>query len=348
MVLLIALAIPLVGSSSAQSSNSSMASNVTDPIGNNNVTADDLADNNTKTTTATNDLDDEIGTAGDDNLQVVNDTETSINDDVANIMINEVELNPPGSDLDGEWIELYNPVDADTNLTNFEIRTSFKSATIQLPPEAVIEANGTYLIELDGQILSNTAESLVLANSSGEIIDRTPSLVDRSDDERTWQRVPDGGDEWQFTAGTRGQLNDPGEQADATRSATSSSTAQCQGTAGCAEGMAIRIVDGDTLYVRVNSTIHKVDLALVSAPSRMDDGFIESTSFTRSLCLGSHVLIDQDDKLLTSDSSIIAVVYCESANLNSELLNNNYAALDAGQCQTSEFASQRWAREYGC
>ncbi len=340
---------PSVGSSSAQSNNSSTSGNTTDPaVGGNNdntTTTDDRVNN---TTNRGGDVTDNNKNV--DDLPIVNDTETSSADEDANIVINEVELNPRGSDLNQEWIELYNPVNIDTNLTNFEIRTSFKSATIQLLPEAMIEANGTYVIELDGLILSNTAESLVLANASGEIIDRTPSLVDRSDDERTWQRIPDGNDEWQFTAGTRDQLNDPGEQVSSmmTRSATSSSAVRCQGTAGCAEGMAIRIVDGDTLYVRVNSTIYKVDLALVSAPSSMDEGFIDSTAFTRSMCLGSNILIDQDDRQLTSDTSIIAVVYCESANLNSELLDNNYATLDVDHCQTSEFASQRWAREHGC
>ena len=91
------------------------------------------------------------------------------------------------------------------------------------------------------------------------------------------------------------------------------------GSAGCLEGMATRIVDGDTLYVSVNGTVYKVDLALTKAPSRIDEMFVESTAFTRDLCLGSTVLVDQDDMLLTSNSDIIAVVYCSSSNLNSEL-----------------------------
>jgi endonuclease YncB( thermonuclease family) len=286
-------------------------------------------------------------TADSNNSPFVNDTETS-STNATGIMINEVELNPRGSDMGWEWVELYNQADVEVNISDFEIRTSFKSATIQLPSEAMIEANDTYVIELDREMLSNTAESLILANASGEMIDRTPSLVDRNDDSRTWQRIPDGNNEWQFAAGTRDELNDPGEQAGATYSARSGSTVQCQGAAGCAEGMAIRIVDGDTLYVRVNITVYKIDLALASAPSSTEEGFIESTSFTRSLCLGSNVLVDQDDKLLTSDTSVIAVVYCASTNLNSELLDIGYATLNTEQCKTSEFASQRWARDHGC
>jgi len=267
--------------------------------------------------------------------------------DLVGIVINEVELNPRGNDLDQEWVELYNPSSVDVNISVFKIRTSFKSATIHLASEAQIEANGTYVVEIERQMLFNTAESLVLTNSLGEVIDRTPSLIDRSDDGRTWQRIPDGNNEWNFAAGTRDDLNDPDEKANATDDVRSVSM-NCQGTAGCAEGIAIRIVDGDTLYVRVNSTIYKVDLVLSSAPSMSEEGFRESTSFTRSLCLGSNVLVDQDDELLTSDTSVVAVVYCESTNLNSELLDTGYASLNSDQCKTSEFANQPWARDRGC
>jgi hypothetical protein len=301
--------------------------------------------NNNTTLGSVNDL---VGNVTEDiSSSLVNDAETS-NLDAAKIMINEVELNPQDNDVRLEWIELYNPAAINVNLSDFEIRTSFKSATIQLPSEAGIAANETYVVELGKQILSNTAESLALVNASGKIIDTTPSLVDRSDDGRTWQRIPDGNNEWQFMAGTRDELNDPGEQANTPHDASSNSAVWCHGAAGCAEGMAIRIVDGDTLYVRVNTTFYKVELALVSAPSRTETGFFDSTSFTRSLCLGSNVLVDQDDNLLTSDTSVIAVVYCESANLNSALLDNDYARLNVVQCQTSEFAIQPWAREHGC
>jgi endonuclease YncB( thermonuclease family) len=338
LVLLLALAIPSVGSSSAQSNdtrNNNTQSNDHQIIG------DIISENRTNL----------VGNATKNaNSPFVNNTETSNVDknNTANIVINEVELNPRGSDSDHEWIELYNPADVNASISDLEINTSFKSATISLPSDATIEANGTYVVEIDGQMLSNTAESLVLANASGETIDQTPSLVDRSDDGRTWQRIPDGNDEWQFAAGTPDQLNDPGEQASSARSTSAGSAVQCFGTAGCAEGTVTRIVDGDTLYVTVNSTVYKIDLALTRVPSSSEQGFIGSTSFTRSLCLGSKVLVDQDDKLLTSNSSVIAVVYCSSSNLNSELLDNGYADLDVEQCATSEFANEPWVKDHGC
>src|SRR5918994_2222121 len=285
-------------------------------------------------------------------------------------LVNEVELNPRGNDLEEEWIELYNPTSVDVNISDFQISPLFQSPTIELPPDAVIEAGETYVIELDRPMLSNTGESLVLANATGDIQDRTPSLVDKSDDDRTWQRIPDGNNEWQFVENTQSNANDdpdtpntildseentqsnanddPDTLSTILDSVYSGSDVECLGSADCIEGMATRIVDGDTLYVRANSTVYKVDLALIEAPSRTEEMFAESTAFTRDLCLGSTVLVDQDDMLLTSNSGVIGVVYCSSSNLNSELLDNGYAELETEQCATSEFANEPWVKDYGC
>jgi endonuclease YncB( thermonuclease family) len=301
-------------------------------------------------------------------IPFVNDADTSYVTAGDSILINEVELNPIGNDMGKEWIELYNPTAVDVNISNFEIRPLFTSATIKLPSDAVIEAGETYVIEFDGPMLSNTAESLTLANATGDIKDRTPSLVDRGDDESTWQRIPDGNNEWQFVENTRGNLNDPDNptttfdsmeniQGNLNNSDTlsrlldnaySGSDVECLGSAGCVEGVVTRIVDGDTLYVRLNNTIYKVDLALIKAPSRTEEGFMESTAFTRDLCLGSNVLVDPDGMLLTSNSDVLAVVYCSSSNLNSELLDNGYAEIDTEQCTTSEFAHEPWVKDHGC
>ena len=303
-------------------------------------------------------------------------------------MINEIELNPPGKYDEGkEWIELYNPTDDDINIGNFEIYTASESATIKLPPDAMIEAGQTYIIDLKEQILSNTVDSLVLSNTAGDILDRTPSLVDRSDDDRTWQRIPDGNNEWQFVEGTKGKPNgeygggndsdSPSTTPDSVEnternsnnyrytlsrlldSVYSGSEVECLGSARCIEGVATRIVEGDTVYVEESnsSTTYKVDLALIETPSRSEEEemFAESTAFTRDLCLGSTVLVDEDDMLSTtsstsssSDPDIVGVVYCSSTNLNSELLDNGYAEIKTEQCATSEFANEPWVKDHGC
>src|SRR5215216_882064 len=293
---------------------------------------------------------------------------TSVNgaDDTSSVtagdstLINEVELNPSGNDMEeGEWIELYNPTSVDINISGFEITPSFQSPTIKLPPDAVIEAGETYVIKLDRPILSNTGESLVLANATGDIQDRTPSLVDRSDDDHTWQRIPDGNNEWQFVQNTEGNSNDDDSD---TRSTTLDSEEDTPSNPNddpdtlstildsvySGSDVETRIVDGDTLYVRANGTVYKVDLALTEAPSRNEEMFAESTAFTRDLCLGSTVLVDQDDMLPTSNSGVTGVVYCSSSNLNSELLDNGYAELKTEQCATSEFANEPWVKDHGC
>ena len=338
-----------------------------------NITANDiidLVDNNVTESNTENESPLPLGAIeGLSSIPFVNDADTSYVTAGDSILINEVELNPRGNDMAKEWIELYNPTAVDVNIGNFEIRPLFTSATIKLPSDAIIEAGETYVIELDRPMLSNTAESLVLANATGDIKDRTPSLVDKGDDERTWQRIPDGNNEWQFVENTRGNLNDPDNPTTTTfdsveniqrslnnsdtlsrllDNAYSESNVECVGSAGCVEGVVTRIVDGDTLYVRLNSTIYKVDLALIKAPSRTEEGFMESTAFTRDLCLGSNVLVDPDGMLPTSNSDVLAVVYCSSSNLNSELLDNGYAELDTEQCAKSEFANEPWVKDHGC
>lgn len=266
------------------------------------------------------------------------------------LLINEVEVNPNGTDIGGEWIELYNPGAGAVNISSYQINTS-KSIAIELPSE-IVEAGGTYLVVLGWQTLSNVAEVLFLVNvTSGTLVDRTPAFVDIYDDGRTWQRMPDGNNEWEFTNSSRDNFNDPSAVGQTSTAAASTTTEgpECLGSAGCTEAVAIRIVDGDTLYVAVNSTIYKIDLAITRAPTPGEEGFIQSTAFTRNLCLGGAVLVDQDDKQLTSeDGSIIAEVYCASSSLNEELLENGYAVIDSDQCATSEFAGQVWATEYGC
>jgi endonuclease YncB( thermonuclease family) len=346
----------LIGSASNASSSSS-SNNGDSSSSNGNDDGGDEADSSSSSSSADNatggsSADDNADSSSSSSSSADNATGGSSADDneEGNIMINEIELNPQSNDVDMEWIELYNPSDSDVNIGDYRIRAS-KSTVIDLPSDAEIKAGETYVIELDRQLLSDIAEIVVLESGSGEVVDSTPSFVDRSDDSRTWQRMPDGNNEWQFASDTEEELN--GQEAtmdfpSIKRGGASGSEPECIGSAGCAEGMAIRIVDGDTLYVSVNDTVYKVNLALAKAPLRGEESFIESTVFTRSLCLGSRVLVDQDDEQLTSGGSIIATVYCSSDNLNHELLENGYATFESDQCSESEFAQQEWARKYGC
>jgi hypothetical protein len=273
---------------------------------------------------------------------------TELEDVEGTILINEIELNPQGTDMGDEWIELFNPTDLDAEAGEFVINTSM--SVIELPEDLVIEGGESAVVYIENGSLSNIAEVISLLNSSGgEMIDSTPSFVDSKDDEFTWQRIPDGNEEWEFLEETPGDLNDP-SSANSKSSASKNTGISdgCLGSSGCVEGVVIRIVDGDTLYVSAEDAIYKVELALVQTPGRDDERFLDTTMFTRSLCLGSPVLVDQDDGQPANSGSVIASVYCSSMGLNEELLDNEFATLDSEQCESSEFAQSTWAQEHGC
>lgn len=269
----------------------------------------------------------------------------------AGVVINEVESNPKGSDSRGEWIELYNPTSGNISIDGFKIKTSFRPATIAIPPETVVGAGQFYVLEISGEKLYNSAESVSLVDGSGKVVDRTPTLVDRSGDSRTWQRVPDGGAEWRFKEQTKGANN-----AAATTSLVSASSSgntgepvenmKCSGA--CFEGIGVRVADPDTLYVQVGKDTYKVDLSLTKAPAKSDKNYDKAVSYTQNLCFGSTVLVDQDNSKKINGKNLVGEVYCSSHNLNQELLDNKLVQIDKRQCGTSEFASQDWARRNGC
>jgi hypothetical protein len=278
------------------------------------------------------------------------------------VVINEVELNPKGNDSKGEWVELYNPTSSAVSIGNFKVKTSFKPVTISIPAGTTIGAGNFYVLAISGEKLYNSAESISLIDGSGRVADKTPSLVDRNDDSQTWQRVPDGGSEWKFKEQTKGAFNSPAikpasssqasdggsssNNGGGQQQASASSSAKCSGR--CVEGIGVTIADPDTLYIQVGKERYKVDLSLTKAPARSDKNYDKAVSYTRNLCFGSSVLVDQDDSKKVNGKNLVGEVYCSSHNLNQELLDSKLVQLDKKQCSTSEFSSKDWARRNGC
>lgn len=120
----------------------------------------------------------------------------------------------------------------------------------------------------------------------------------------------------------------------------------CSGTALCTTDKVTKIVDGDTIYTKN----HKIRLSLTNTPEKNQAGFSEATSFTRILCpVGSTVTIDQDDKQKTDAyGRMVAKVTCSGKTLNADLLENGHASILKQYCKKSEFASEPWARKFGC
>ena len=123
-------------------------------------------------------------------------------------------------------------------------------------------------------------------------------------------------------------------------------TSLCKGTALCIVGKVSKIIDGDTL--KINS--YTIRLSLTNTPEKNQYGFKEATSFTSKLCpVDSTVTIDQDDgQPLDQYKRIVGKVICSGKILNSELLYNGYANIMTQYCKKSEFASESWAKRFGC
>jgi beta-lactamase superfamily II metal-dependent hydrolase len=136
------------------------------------------------------------------------------------ILINEVELNPAGTDSGAEKVEIYNPSNRAVDLNGWTISSTAgrTSATIVIgkgtTTTTTIPPDG-YLIVSDGdsqQWLDNTGgEVIELRNDSGILIDNVGPFSDIANDDATWQRSPDGEEEeernWVFSSGTLGGAN---------------------------------------------------------------------------------------------------------------------------------------------
>lgn len=137
---------------------------------------------------------------------------------------------------------------------------------------------------------------------------------------------------------------------------TVSSQYKCKGTALCTNGTVTKIIDGDTLWIKLtNGTKSKIRLSLTStAELKTKEGVeikegIEASNFLKKICpVSSSVIVDQDDKQLKNHDRILGKVICAGKNLNAELLSSHHATISKQFCKTSEFATEDWAMKYGC
>lgn len=126
----------------------------------------------------------------------------------AHVVINEVELNPPGNDTGNEWVELYNPTPTMIDLTGWTLQTTHgRTVTVAIPQGSQIAPNGYYIVTNAAQWLDNQNESIILRDKGGQQQDLTPILSDTANNDHTWQRYPDGSDNWVFAPSTRGAIN---------------------------------------------------------------------------------------------------------------------------------------------
>ncbi len=126
------------------------------------------------------------------------------------VVINEVDTNPFGDDslAISEWVELYNPTDSDVDLSGWEIAsTTVLKKTFTIPDGTVISPEKHLTFTYAKVWFTDSSESVVLRNSSGDVVDNTPEISDLENDFMSWQRSYDGHSDWEFSLGNAGGSN---------------------------------------------------------------------------------------------------------------------------------------------
>ena len=118
----------------------------------------------------------------------------------ADIVINEFEQNPAGTDRGNEWVELYS--NEEINLTGWKLINADNDTFFLI--ETI---NGYLVITFTSQWLDNSDEKVILVDSHSSTIDETPLLSDTKNNNLSWNLC---GEEWNFVASTPGSENECG------------------------------------------------------------------------------------------------------------------------------------------
>ena len=132
------------------------------------------------------------------------------------VVINEVDINPPGDDSKSisEWVEIYNPTDSTIDLSGWEIAsTTVLKKTLTLSSGTMIEPGEFLKFSYTSIWFTDSNESIELRDENGVVVDKTPMFSDLANDFSSWQRLYDGyvlnnsvGD-WKFVSSTAGSTN---------------------------------------------------------------------------------------------------------------------------------------------
>ena len=123
------------------------------------------------------------------------------------VMVNEVELNPRGTDNGAEKVELYNPTKSTIDISGWTISSTgggVADATLVISEGTILSPMGYHTVvgTNSQQWLDNADEVIELRNESGILIDSPGPFCDGDNDHRTWQRSADARKIWIFSSNT--------------------------------------------------------------------------------------------------------------------------------------------------
>ena len=109
------------------------------------------------------------------------------------IIINEVETNPAGSD-NSEFVELYNPTAKEIDISGWSLVPTATWKTYEIPNNTIIEPKSFVAFTHVNFWFKDFGEIVTLRDTSGNLIDETHLIKDLDDDSNSWQRTTDGFD----------------------------------------------------------------------------------------------------------------------------------------------------------
>jgi hypothetical protein len=135
--------------------------------------------------------------------------------DTDHIVINEVDINPPGDDSKSviEWVELYNPTNQTMDIGGWIIgATSGLKTTYKVPTNTQLKSGGFLTYTFGPLWFPDASATIQLKDKNGIVVDQTQLLADAENNLKSWQRTADGLDtdsksDWAFRTSNAGSSN---------------------------------------------------------------------------------------------------------------------------------------------
>ena len=103
------------------------------------------------------------------------------------VVIYAFDQNPAGRDEGNEWVTLYNPSNESVDIGGWVLETTHGSVLTETIPEGtMLNPSAYYIYSPPYQWLDNEDESIILRDSEGKEVERTPVLSDTKNDNRCW------------------------------------------------------------------------------------------------------------------------------------------------------------------
>lgn len=119
------------------------------------------------------------------NSDDVSNSATNVNDEKPKIIISEFLINPEDSDRDSEFVEIYNQENKTVDISGWILEDQVGSVhQYKIPQGVSVEANQYKIFYSDetGITLNNSGDGLVLRNSAGVVVSKTPVTTDAKDE----------------------------------------------------------------------------------------------------------------------------------------------------------------------